>query len=128
MRHESWFVLPPAQEWYYRAKNPDYRILPQIHPDCKTQDDIEFMEMIYPRHSARIYVPREVDGKKGEIILEAAHRNPSAQIYWHLNETFIGTTRHIHQLGVTPQKGSYLLTLVDENGYTLVHRFEIIDL
>ena len=128
MRHESWFVLPPAQEWYYRAKNPDYRILPQIHPDCKPQDDIEFMEMIYPRHSARIYVPREVDGTKGEIILEAAHRNPSTQIYWHLNETFIGTTRHIHQLGVTPQKGSYLLSLVDENGYTLVHRFEVIDL
>ncbi len=128
MRHESWFVLPPAQEWYYRAKNPDYRILPQIHPDCKPLDDIEFMEMIYPRHSARIYVPREMDGSKGEIILEAAHRHPSSLIYWHLNETFIGTTRYIHKLGVTPKKGSYLLTLVDENGYTLVHRFEIIDL
>ncbi|MEE9461959.1 MAG: penicillin-binding protein 1C [Bacteroidales bacterium] len=128
MRHESWFVLPPAQEWYYRAKNPDYRILPQIHPDCKPMDDIEFMEMIYPRHSARIYVPREMDGSKGEIILEAAHRHPSSLIYWHLNETFIGTTRYIHKLGITPKKGNYLLTIVDENGYTLVHRFEIIDL
>ncbi len=128
MRHESWFVLPPAQEWYYRAKNPDYRILPQIHPDCKPQDDIEFMEMIYPRHSARVYVPRGLDGSKGEIILEAAHRYPSSLIYWHLNETFIGTSRHIHQLGITPQKGPYQLTLVDENGYTLVHRFEIVDL
>lgn len=128
MRHESWFVLPPAQEWYYRAKNPDYRILPQIHPDCKPMDDIEFMEMIYPRHSARIYVPREMDGSMGEIILEAAHRHPSSLIYWHLNETFIGTTRYIHKLGITPKKGNYLLTLVDENGYTLVHRFEIIDL
>ena len=128
MRHESWFVLPPAQEWYYRAKNPDYRILPQIHPDCKAMDDIEFMEMVYPRHSARIYVPREMDGSKGEIILEAAHRHPSSLIYWHLNETYIGTTRYIHKLGIAPKKGSYLLTLVDENGYTLVHRFEIIDL
>ena len=128
MRHESWFILPPAQEWYYRAKNPDYRILPQIHPDCKPMDDIEIMEMIYPRHSARIYVPREMDGSKGEIILEAAHRHPSSLIYWHLNETFIGTTRHIHKLGITPKKGNYLLTLVDENGYTLVHNFEIIDL
>ena len=128
MRHESWFVLPPAQEWYYRAKNRDYRILPQIHPDCKPMDDIDFMEMIYPRHSARVYVPREMDGSKGEIILEAAHRHPSSQIYWHLNKTFIGTTRHIHKMGITPQKGIYLLTLVDENGYTLVHKFEIIDL
>ena len=128
MRHESWFVLPPAQEWYYRAKNPDYRILPRIHPSCKPQDEIEFMEMIYPRHSARIYVPREMDGSKGEIILEAAHRHPSSLIYWHLNKTFMGTTRHIHQMGIAPIKGSYRLTLVDENGYSLVHRFEIIDL
>jgi penicillin-binding protein 1C len=128
MRHESWFVLPPAQEWYYRAKNPDYQILPQIHPECKSKDEIQFMEMIYPRHSARIYVPHEIDGSKGEIILEAAHRHPSSLIYWHLNETFIGSTRHIHQLGIAPIKGRYLLTLVDENGYSLVHRFEIIDL
>ncbi len=128
MRHESWFVLPPAQEWYYRANNPDYRTLPPIHPDCISMDDIEFMEMIYPRHSARIYVPREMDGSKGEIILEAAHRHPSSLIYWHLNEKFLGTTRHIHKLGITPQKGSYLLTLVDENGSTLIHKFEIVDL
>jgi len=84
--------------------------------------------MIYPRHSARVYVPREMDGSKGEIILEAANRHPSSQIYWHLNKTFIGTTRHIHKMGITLQKGIYLLTLVDENGYTLVHKFEIIDL
>ena len=127
MRHESWFVLPPAQEWYYRSKNPDYRILPEIHPDCKPRDDFEFMEMIYPRHSARVYVPREMDGSKGEIVLEAAHRHPSSLIYWHLNEKYIGTTRHIHQLGIAPEAGSYILTLVDENGYILVHRFEIID-
>lgn len=128
MRHECWFVLPPAQEWYYRAKNPDYRILPPIHPNCKPMDDIEFMEMIYPRHSARIYVPREMDGSMGQIILEAAHRHPTSLIYWHLDEKFIGTTRHIHKLGITPQKGSHILTLVDENGYTLVQKFEVVDL
>jgi penicillin-binding protein 1C len=128
MRHESWFVLPPAQEWYYRAKNPDYHVLPPIHPDCLHGDEIAFMEMIYPRHSARIYVPREMDGTPGEIILEAAHRHPSSQIYWHLNETFIGTTRHIHKLGITPQKGRYLLTLVDQNGYSLAHEFEVVGL
>jgi penicillin-binding protein 1C len=48
-------------------------------------------------------------------------------IYWHLNEKFIGATRHIHQLGIAPTKGSYMLTLIDENGYSLTHRFEIID-
>jgi penicillin-binding protein 1C len=127
MRHEPWFVLPPAQEWYFRSKNHEYRILPEVHPDCKLQDDIEFMEMIYPRHAARIYVPREMGGSKGEIILEAAHRHPSTLIYWHLNEKYLGTTRHIHQLGIAPEAGSYTLTLVDEEGYSLVHQFDVID-
>jgi penicillin-binding protein 1C len=126
MRHESWFVLPPAQECYYRAKNPEYRVLPHIDPGCQSMDDVQFMEMIYPRHSARIYVPREMDGTMGEIVLEAAHRIPSTLIYWHLNESFIGSTRHIHKLGIAPRKGSYRLTLVDENGYSLVHYFEIV--
>ena len=26
------FILPPAQEWYYRRQHPDYRPLPPLHP------------------------------------------------------------------------------------------------
>lgn len=26
------FILPPAQEWYYRKQHPDYRPLPPLHP------------------------------------------------------------------------------------------------
>ena len=105
-------------------------ILQLINPVDRdvSYEENKYMEMIYPRHSARIYVPRQMDGTRGEIILEAAHRNPSSTIHWHLNASYIGSTRHIHQLGIAPEKGLYALTLVDENGYTLVHRFEIIDL
>ncbi|MEI6457157.1 MAG: penicillin-binding protein 1C, partial [bacterium] len=28
MKNISWFVLPPAQEWYFRTNNPFYRTLP----------------------------------------------------------------------------------------------------
>ncbi len=127
MKHESWFVLPPLQEWYYRSRNPQYRVLPELHPDCIGKENVEQMEMIYPRHSARVYVPRELDGSRGEIILEAAHRNESIRIYWHLDETYLGITRHIHQMGISPDKGMHTLTLVDESGNTLVHRFEVVD-
>ena len=30
MQHVSWFVLPPVQEWYFRTKNPFYKMLPPI--------------------------------------------------------------------------------------------------
>ena len=127
MQHESWFVLPPVQEWYYRSRNPDYRILPDLHPGCLESENVVFMELIYPRHSARVYVPHELDGSLGEIILEAAHRQPSALIHWHLNEKYLGSTQHIHQMGIRPIKGMQTLTLVDERGNTLIHHFEVVD-
>ena len=127
MRHESWFVLPPVQEWYFRSSNPSYRVLPHLHPDCAAEERLGVMDMIYPRHSARVYVPFELDGSRGELILEAAHRRPSTMIHWHLDENYLGSTRHIHQMGLVPQKGWHTLTLVDENGNTLVHKFEVID-
>ena len=127
MRHESWFVLPPVQEWYFKQKHPNYKTLPQLHPDCIESESPDLMEMIYPRHSARVYVPREIDGSPGRIILEAAHRSPETLIYWHLDENFLGKTRHIHQMGIRPIKGKHTLILVDENGNSFSHDFEVVD-
>jgi penicillin-binding protein 1C len=85
------------------------------------------MEMIYPRHSARVYVPRELDGSPGKVILEAAHRTPETLIHWHLDDHFLGSTRYIHQMGIRPDMGTHTLTLVDENANTIRHRFEAVD-
>ncbi len=127
MKHESWFVLPPVQEWYYRSRNPSYRVLPDLHPDCSENENIVYMEMIYPRHSARVFVPRELDGSQGEIILEAAHRKSSSRIHWHLNDVYLGSTQHLHQMGISPDNGFYTLTLVDDAGNILTHSFEVVD-
>jgi penicillin-binding protein 1C len=127
MRHESWFVLPPVQEWYFRTHDPSYRVLPELHPDCASYETVAFMDLIYPRHSARVYVPYELDGTRGELVLEAAHRDPSSTIHWHLDEEYLGSTNHLHQLGIVPARGWHTLVLVDENGNSLEHRFEVID-
>jgi penicillin-binding protein 1C len=127
MKHVSWFVLPPLQELYYRSRNPGYRVLPELHPGCEEDNALAFMEMIYPRHSARVYVPMGFDGAAGKIVLEAAHRNPSTRIHWHLDDGYLGNTRYIHQMEVRPDAGKHVLTLVDASGNTLVHRFEVFD-
>jgi penicillin-binding protein 1C len=127
IRHESWFVLPPVQEWYFRQKNPGYRTLPDFHPDCADAGDPNQMEMIYPRHSARVYVPHELDGSPGKVILEAAHRVPETLIHWHLDQTYLGSTRYIHQMGIRPGTGPHTLTLVDEHANTYRHSFEAVD-
>ena len=127
MKHVSWFVLPPVQEWYFRSRNPEYRVLPELQPECQETGDVDFIELIYPRHSARVYAPREFDGTRGKIILEAAHRKPSSRIHWHLDGEYLGSTRHLHQMGITPDKGNHTLTLVDGYGHILEHNFEVVE-
>jgi len=127
IKHEPWFLLPPVEEWYYRRKNPAYRLLPPVHPECITEESIDNMELIYPKHTATIYIPYDLEGKKSKVVFEAAHRKPNTTIFWHLDDQYIGSTCHIHQLGINPSCGSHTLTLVDEYGNTLSKHFKVIN-
>jgi penicillin-binding protein 1C len=126
MVHSSWFVLPPAQEYYYRFKNPSYPGLPPYRSDCRQEENIHNMELIYPRHTGKIYVPLELDGKRGKTIFEVAHRKTNMQIYWHVDNQYAGSTKGLHQMGLSPAEGWHTLTLVDEKGESLSQRFCII--
>ncbi len=126
MLHQNWFVLPPAMEWYYRSKNPSYKALPPMLKGCTDENPVKNMELIYPHENIIVYVPTNLDGSKSEVVFEAAHRKPSTTIFWHLDNTFIGQTTNIHQVGLNPEEGKHLLTLVDENGETLYKNFEVV--
>ncbi len=126
MQHKAWFVLPPVQEWYYKNRHHDYTVLPSLKPDCE-QEEIRSMEMIYPREDIRIYIPVQLDGTRGRVVFEVAHRRPETAIYWHLDDHFITATRTIHQVELLPSNGWHTLTLVDENGETIRKKFLVID-
>ncbi len=125
MQHRSWFVLPPAMEWYYKSKNPSYEELPMLRSDCETSGLIA-MEIIYPKQFSKIYVPVELDGTMGKTIFQVAHRKANALIYWHLDGVYIGSTQTVHQMGLSPDEGIHTLTLVDEEGESIVQQFEIV--
>ena len=61
------------------------------------------------------------------MVFEAAHRKPNTEIYWHIDNKYVGMTKYIHQLELQPSIGKHTLTLVDENGEILIRHFEIID-
>ncbi len=125
MQHASWFVLPPAMEWYYKSKNSSYKELPPLRKDCETSG-VTAMEIIYPKQFSKIYVPIELDGKMGKTVFQVAHRKANMIIYWHLDGIYIGSTESIHQMALTPDEGIHKLTLVDEEGETIVQQFEIV--
>lgn len=85
------------------------------------------MDMIYPKNNASIYIPLEFDGKRGKVVFTATHKNPAAQIYWHIDDEYVATTTHTHQLSLSPAPGKHTLTLVDDKGERFVQQFTILD-
>ncbi|MFN8207367.1 MAG: penicillin-binding protein 1C [Bacteroidales bacterium] len=127
MNTTSWFVLPPAMEWFYKHKNQQYRRLPPVRPDCQGAEEGGSMEILYPMQGSRVYVPTELSGRKGQVVIEAIHRNPAARIFWQLDDQYAGMTMAFHQIAVQPGKGKHRITLVDEKGETLSSTFEVLE-
>lgn len=120
-----WFILSPVQEWYYRRSHSDYRPLPPYRSDCfSTQRDV--MEMIYPQKGTRVFVPKDFGGKRSKVIFELAHRLPHAEVYWHVDDEYLGMTRYYHQMEISAGEGFHRLNLVDGDGNTLTQSFRIV--
>jgi penicillin-binding protein 1C len=125
MINVPWFVLPPAMEYFYKKKHPEYNTLPPIAQGCISEKNIPVMEFIYPTPGIKIFIPRDQSGLLTKVIAEVAHRNPSVKIFWHLDQTYIGTTKYIHQIEMNAKSGYQVLTVVDENGNTIKCGFTI---
>ena len=126
MMNVSWFVLPPVMEWYFKKKDSRYRALPPFAPGCELLDEAP-MELIYPRETRQVFIPRGLDGQLSRVVFEAAHREAGATIHWHLDEQYLGETSMIHQLEFNAPVGMHTLTLVDSNGNFLEKRFEVVE-
>ena len=125
MVNTSWFVLPPVMEWYYKKRNPHYRPLPRFSLECREGDEHP-MEMIYPKETRQVFIPRNLDGKLSRVVFDVAHSKPGVCIYWHLDDQYLGETRAIHQMEFIAREGWHILTLVDTDGNILEKQFEII--
>lgn len=131
MHHRAWFAVPPLEEFYFRTKNPWYQSPPPFRADCLAggaagESAAVPMQMIYPKSFSKIVVPVELDGKSGSTVFQAAHRESGAEIFWHLDDHFLGSTRIFHQMALRPAVGQHVLTLVDDHGFRLEQRFEIL--
>ena len=117
MVEEVRFVLPPAMEWYYIKNHIDYRPLPPKHPDFDSgSDGSNPIEILYPQQGITVVTTRGLDGKEQGVVVRAAHTDPSAVLYWHLDDTYIGRTSGEHDLMLRPEPGAHLLVAMDANG------------
>ncbi|GGG37496.1 penicillin-binding protein 1C [Bizionia arctica] len=122
--NKSWFVLPPLMAFYYKTKNPFYKPLPPFRADCLS-DELISMQFIYPNDNNTVFLPKDFDGKTSELILKIAHSKPDTTVFWYLDDTFLGSTKDIHEFAVLPKYGSHVITVVDTYGNEVKRHIEI---
>ena len=124
IKQKSWFVLPPLMEYYYKDKNPFYKSLPKFRNDCLGEVK-NAMKFIYPTEKTTIFLPKNFDGKKNELILKVAHSNKEAVLFWYIDNTFLGTTNELHQFAVNLKKGNYTISVTDNFGSEIYEQITI---
>ena len=110
---KNFFVLPPGQEYYYSQAHPEYEKLPPTTMSAHTSVDFE---IIFPEKNSYIYIPTQVDGRPGAFVAKAAYLEVDQQLFWFLDETFIATTKNIHELELHTSYGPHHLTIMDRWG------------
>ena len=129
MLPRSWFVLPPSMAYYFQMRNPGYLPLPAFRDDCAASQGTEAraFEWVYPTQGARVFVPVDLDGARGKVVFEVAHRRRDEVLYWHLDEEYQGETRFLHQMALAPSPGQHLMTVVDARGNSQTVAFEVLE-
>ena len=112
------FRLPPAMEWYYKAYHPEYQVRPVKRAEKR-------MEFLYPESGSILTLPRQLDGSPGGAVFQVVHRDANATLYWHLDDTYLGDTRLIHQMKLSPTPGKHTVTVVDGDGTSLSVAFTV---
>ena len=84
------------------------------------------MDVVYPKAGSKVFIPRNLQGAPGHAVLQLAHRNPKATVFWHLDGVFVGATQKNHSLPVHPDAGKHTLLVVDETGESLEQNFEVL--
>lgn len=129
MLRADWFVLPPAEEHYFRMQHSGYLPLPRYRPDCVDAADGRAerpISILYPTPGTRVYIPVDLDGKKSRVVFKAVHRDADAVLYWHIDRSYLGSTRTFHQEAVRLAPGRHLLTLVDQKGNRVSEWFSVL--
>lgn len=120
-----WFVLPPAMEAYHAPLDPLYRRLPPPLPGTAGDDVEDLLEVVYPEPGSVVVLARELDGRRGSVVAEAAHREAGAVIHWHADGRYLTTTRHVHRTALPLAPGPHQLTLSDTEGRSVTVRFRV---
>ena len=84
------------------------------------------MRFLYPANGAVLSLPRQMDGTPGSVSLSLVHTRPERELFWHLDGAYLGSTRDLHRMAISPTTGYHVVTVVDETGQSLSVEFVVV--
>jgi len=118
------YIQPPAVQKVLQEKGRDLVLPPKHRSNCSSMQHADGLQLLYPLHNITVFVPRNFDGSYEKILLEALHPQPSAHLFWIMDEVIIGETDSLHTLAIDMPQGQHWLTIMDEEGNSKTIGFE----
>lgn len=108
--------FPPDIAYYLREKGQMAEPVVAHYPDCPAYASEKSLQIIYPNMDAKLFLPRDFDGKTQAVLCKVGHSGSNKRVFWYLDGRYLGTTTQNHVMGILFKKGWNRLKVIDENG------------
>lgn len=86
-----------------------------------------FQWSLFIDQQSTVFLSKDFNGKTNDLVLKVAHSKPELELFWYVDNVYIGSTKEIHDMAILPNPGEYTLTVVDELGNELKHKITVAD-
>lgn len=118
-------IFPPDVTQFLRDKGMILSAIPPHKPDCPGYSKNQDLQIIYPVQNAKIWIPRDFDGRLQKLTLKIAHRNKDISVFWYLDDIYQGCTRNRHKMAFQLREGWHRLEVVDSEGNRDQKKFHV---
>ena len=129
---QSYFILPPIMEFYYKTHHSNYISAPQLRKDCLDEGQLQSdnVDIIYPTHLSIIKLTKDIDAQENQLIFKAVQKRESAlescSLHWFIDSDYLGVTCNDHTMKCKPNVGKHKLLVTNDFGESKTISFEIL--
>ncbi len=126
VQKKSWFSLPADMAYYFRKHHANYSELPPFSDACLQNNPEDKITLIYPSAHHILMLTKGLNGDDQGVVFKASHKDQKAEIYWHLDNEYLGKTSTFHEMKIMTIPGNHIIQLIDTQGNTIRRTFEIV--
>ncbi|MCK5832085.1 penicillin-binding protein 1C [bacterium] len=124
-REVTRIVYPPEVAQFLISRGQAFQALPKHNPKCPVLAESRSINFVYPQDGAFLQVPRGISGKYEKVIVRAACSTEDIELYWYLDDVFIGATDSKHSMPIDLSAGNHQLSLIDSEGFSKTIKFKV---